>query len=73
MRRKGKACQLTESCTIFAKMGKNILVVAATAKEINPFIEFIRKERLANVDILISGIGLTASTFHLTKQFELKQ
>ena len=54
-------------------MGKNILVVAATAKEINPFIECTRTGGLTNVDILISGIGLTASTYHLAKQLALKK
>jgi futalosine hydrolase len=54
-------------------MGKNILVVAATAKEITPFIELTRTGGLDNIDILISGIGLTASTYHLAKQLELKK
>jgi futalosine hydrolase len=55
-------------------MGKNILVAAATAKEINPFIELIRTERFNNsIDILISGIGLTASTYHFAKQLALKK
>ncbi len=54
-------------------MGKNILVVAATAKEINPFIELTRTGGINNADILISGIGLTASTYHLTKQLALKK
>lgn len=54
-------------------MGKNILVVAATAKEIGPFISAARTGNFANVDILISGIGLTASTYHLTKQLALKK
>ena len=53
-------------------MGKNILVVAATAKEINPFIEMTRTGSFNNVDILVSGIGLTASTYHLFKQLALK-
>jgi futalosine hydrolase len=53
-------------------MGKNILLAAATAKEINPFIELIRKGQLSNIDILISGIGLTASTYHFSKQVEIK-
>lgn len=53
-------------------MGKNILVVAATAKEIRPFIELTRSGSFNNVDILISGIGLTASTYHLSKQLALK-
>lgn len=54
-------------------MGKNILVAAATAKEISPFIESTRAGNFTNIDILITGIGLTASTFHLTKQFALKK
>ena len=54
-------------------MGKNILVVAATAKEINPFIELTRTGDINNADILISGIGLTASTYHLAKQVALKK
>ena len=54
-------------------MGKNILVIAATAKEINPFIELTRTGDISNADILISGIGLTASTYHLAKQLALKK
>ena len=54
-------------------MGKNILVVAATAKEITPFIELTKMSGLNNIDILISGIGLTASTYHLAKQLALKK
>ena len=54
-------------------MGKNILVVAATAKEIKPFIELTRTADINNTDILISGIGLTASTYNLAKQVALKK
>jgi futalosine hydrolase len=54
-------------------MGKNILVVAATAKEIKPFIELTRTGNFNNADILLSGIGLTASTYHLAKQLALKK
>ena len=56
-------------------MGKNILVAAATAKEINPFIESLKESQFNtnNIDILIHGIGLTASTYHLIKQLELKK
>src|SRR6185369_6280493 len=55
-------------------MGKNILVVAATAREINPFIELTRRGGLNNnIDVLISGIGLTASTYHLAKQLAIKK
>jgi futalosine hydrolase len=54
-------------------MGKNILIVAATAKEIKPFIELTRTGNINNADILISGIGLTASTYQLAKQLALKK
>ena len=56
-------------------MGKNILVAAATAKEINPFIQSLRNGQLSknNIDVLISGIGLTASTYHFTKQLKVKE
>ena len=54
-------------------MGKNILVAAATAKEINPFIALIGTGNFTNVDIVISGIGLTACTWHLSKQLALKK
>ena len=55
-------------------MGKNILIAAATAIEINPFIELARTGHLKNnIDILISGIGLTATTYHLAKQLALKK
>lgn len=54
-------------------MGKNILVAAATAKEISPFIASTRDGNFTNIDILITGIGLTASTYHLTKQLALKK
>ena len=54
-------------------MGKNTLVVAATAKEISPFINLARTGQFTSTDILISGIGLAASTYHLTRQLALKR
>src|SRR5215207_9929771 len=56
-------------------MEKNILVAAATAKEIDPFIKSLRQHPFTNnhIDILVSGVGLTASTYHLGKQLELKK
>jgi futalosine hydrolase len=55
----------------------NILLVAATALEITPFLEYYRKESNIsgnnNVDVLITGIGLTASTYSLTKQLAIKR
>ena len=44
-----------------------ILLCAATAFEIQPTIEFIEKQGLTGIDILITGVGLTATTYHLTK------
>lgn len=56
-------------------MGKNILVVAATAIEIRPFLQLVRDGQFFNhnIDILISGIGLTASTYNIAKQLALKK
>lgn len=54
-------------------MGKSILIAAATAKEIGPFIELTRAGTFTNIDILVTGIGLTASTYHLTQQLALKK
>jgi futalosine hydrolase len=52
----------------------NILLIAATAKEIEPFFEYYRStKRTQNIDILITGIGLTAATYHLLKQINLKR
>src|SRR4030095_1307146 len=52
----------------------NILLIAATAKEIEPFFEYYRTtKRAQNIDILITSIGLTAATYHLLKQINLKK
>ena len=52
----------------------NILLAAATAKEIEPFFEYYRNTiRAQNIDILITGIGLTTTTYHLLKQVHLKR
>jgi futalosine hydrolase len=58
-------------------MGKNILLITATSKEIAPLIEYLRNnpKQLSknNVDVLITGIGLTAITYHLSRQLYLKK
>jgi len=56
-------------------MGKNLLVLSATAFEIAPFIQALNKGETGNkhIDVLITGIGLTASTYHLSKQLLLKK
>jgi futalosine hydrolase len=52
----------------------DILVIAATAREILPFFEYYRKSKRAqNIDIAITGVGLTATTYHLLKQLALKR
>jgi futalosine hydrolase len=52
----------------------NILLIAATAKEIEPFFEYYRNtKRSQNVEILITGVGLIAATYHLLKQINLKK
>ena len=55
----------------------NCLIVAATVIEISPFLEQfrIKKNLPANIDIdvLITGIGLTATTYSLTRQLHIKR
>ena len=55
----------------------NYLVVAATVMEIMPLLEQYRsKNGLPSTiapDILITGIGLTATTYALTKQLQIKR
>lgn len=55
-----------------------ILLAAATPVEINPFLEDYRGTGNAGklqhqVDVLITGIGLTASTYSLAKQIHIKR
>ncbi|MBI5856499.1 MAG: futalosine hydrolase [Sphingobacteriales bacterium] len=56
-------------------MEKNILVVAATAIEIAPFLAEFRNGQFAktDIDVLITGIGLTATTYSLTKHLRIKK
>jgi futalosine hydrolase len=54
-------------------MEKNILLVAATALEISPCIEWVGAQRKIQADVLISGIGLTATAYHLTRQLTMKK
>jgi len=54
----------------------NPLLIAATAKEITPFIQLYKNEIghwPHNLDILITGIGLTATAYQLTKQIQIKK
>lgn len=52
----------------------NILVIAATPIEISPFLEQLRKDLISRQpDVLITGIGLTATTWSLTRQLLIKK
>ncbi|MEO6611809.1 MAG: futalosine hydrolase [Chitinophagaceae bacterium] len=51
----------------------NCLLVAATAREIAPFLETYRAKNLRGIDILITGIGLAATTYALTRQLSIKR
>src|SRR5437868_5970316 len=52
----------------------NCLLAAATANEIAPFLDAFRENGTNNdIDILITGIGLTASTYSLTRQLTIKK
>lgn len=55
----------------------NCLLIAATTKEIEPFLAYLKqapppgKNNLP--DVLVTGIGLTATAYHLTRQLQLKK
>ncbi|MEO5682975.1 MAG: futalosine hydrolase [Chitinophagaceae bacterium] len=55
----------------------NYLLIAATSKEITPYLAWLqtipagKKNNLP--DVLITGIGLTATAYHLTRQLQLKK
>ena len=51
-----------------------VLLTAATAKEIGPLLEEYRNSnKFRDVDVLITGIGLTSTAYHLTRQLHLKK
>ncbi len=51
-----------------------ILVCAATVMEITPFLnEYNKSSTAADIDVLITGIGLTATTYSLTRYFSIKK
>lgn len=56
----------------------NCLLLASTAAEIAPFLEHYRNtEKLAHIDfkldVLITGVGLTAATYALAKQLSINK
>lgn len=50
----------------------HLLLCSATEFEIRPVIDYINRQKVTNVDILITGVGLTAATYAITRQV-LKQ
>jgi len=51
----------------------NCLLVAATSLEIGPFLENYRTGEKTGLDVLITGIGMTAATWSLAKQTSIKK
>lgn len=56
----------------------NCLILAATAKEIAPLLDHYHDSQKSwsdeiSVDVLITGIGMTATSYHLTKYFTFKR
>lgn len=56
----------------------NCLLVAATAFEIAPFLQHYRNSDVSfyidiQIDVLISGVGLMATTYNLQKQIQVKR
>jgi len=44
-----------------------VLLCAATRFEIEPIIQHIESQKVKNIDILLTGVGLTAATYQLTR------
>jgi len=51
----------------------NCLIVAATPIEVTPFLGYFKSSNIKNIDVLITGIGLTATTYSLMRQLRLKK
>jgi futalosine hydrolase len=50
-----------------------LLLCSATELEIKPTIEYLKQTNNQIVDILITGVGLTAATYALTKKLLTKK
>jgi futalosine hydrolase len=70
---KDKAYCITDDVRYLQWMKKNILITAATAREIAPFLEHYRNQELQETDVLVTGIGLTSCTYHLSRYINLKK
>ena len=72
-----KKCAVNIGGYFIVKKIMNCLIVAATVIEITPFLEKLRVGKnlpsAINIDVLITGIGLTATSYSLTKQLHLKR
>ncbi|MBS1655947.1 MAG: hypothetical protein JSU05_13935, partial [Bacteroidetes bacterium] len=56
----------------------NCLLIAATAKEISIFLDHYRESTKTSyidfhLDVMITGIGLTACTYNLTRHIQVKK
>ena len=51
----------------------NCLIVAVTPIEITPFLGYFKSSNIKNIDVLITGIGLTATTYSLMRQLRLNK
>ena len=52
----------------------SLLIVAATTSEIEPLLKDLRKRKtLPDIDVLITGAGLLAATWSITRQVQLKK
>jgi futalosine hydrolase len=50
-----------------------LLLCASTEFEIKPTIDFLQQENLQNVDIVITGVGMLATTYSLTKAISARR
>src|SRR5690606_11267668 len=56
----------------------NCLLIAATAKEIGPFLSYYRETPKMfhldlSIDVLITGVGLTATTYQLSRHLRIRR
>jgi len=58
---------LVKSNLIYDFWAMEVLLCAATRFEIEPIIQHLESQKVENIDILLTGVGLTAATYHLTK------
>lgn len=73
----GSMHPMPDICTVSTPESMNCLLIAATTKEITPFLAWLQSGKSGKgktlPDVLITGIGLTATSYHLTRQLKLKK